>query len=222
VSAERGSLRRAAVLGALAIALALIAVRGVARREAAVDAQIGPVARIVVLVHDVPAGHAIRADDIAYRRVPLRWVAPRTLGTGGEAIGLRTAVALERGTPLVVAVLTSASAQAKDALASGDRVLELLAAGSPRLVQTGSRVDVVRSADGADGSRRTTVVAEGVEVIDVRGADESAADGASQVNVTVRVPRRDALRLAAAQDGSASLRLLPRAAWDKSGLVAAP
>ena len=62
----QGSLRRAAVLAVLAAALALIAVRGVARREAAVQAQIGAVGRIVVLVHDVPQGHAIRPDDIAY------------------------------------------------------------------------------------------------------------------------------------------------------------
>ena len=83
-----------------------------------------------------------------------------------------------------------------------------------------SRVDVVRTASAADGVEKTVVVAEAVEVLDVRPADVPADGGAEQVSVTVRVPRAGALRLAAAQDGGGSLRLLPRASWDKRGLLA--
>jgi Flp pilus assembly protein CpaB len=207
------------VFGALAVALGLVAVRGVAQREAAVAAQIGPIVRVVVLAHDVPADHPLRSDDLAYRQVPLRWVAPTTVGRAGDAVGLRTAVGMQRGTPLTGAVLTSASKQASAALASGDRVLELVAAGSARLVKTGTRVDVVKTAERSDGTKATTVVAESVEVIDVRDTGEPGDDGASQVDVTVRVSRHDALKLAAAQDSGGSLRLLPRAAWDQSALL---
>ncbi len=214
--------RRAAVFAALALALGLVAVRSVAEREAALARQIGPIARIVVLARDVPQDHALRADDLAYRQVPLRWVAPRVLGAAQEAVGLRTVVPLDRGTPVLEAMLRSTDDEASDALASGDRVLELVAVGSPRLVKSGSRVDVVRTTDGGDGSQRTVVVADSVEVLEVRAAPEEDAGGGERIGATVRVPRRDALRLAAAQDGGGNLRLLPRASWDRQRLVRRP
>ena len=122
-------LRRAGVFAALAVALGLVAVRSVGEREAALARQIGPIVRIVVLARDVPQDHALRAEDLAYRRVPLRWVAPRVLGRAGDAVGLHTAAALDRGTPVLEAMLRSTDDDASDALASGDRVLELVAAG---------------------------------------------------------------------------------------------
>lgn len=222
MNARHPQLRRAAVFGALAVALGLVAVRSVAQREAAVARQIGPIARIVVVARDVPEDHPLRAEDLAYRQVPLRWVAPRALGDARQAVGLRAAVRLDRGTPLLESLLRSTDDQASDALASGDRVLELVATGSPRLVKGGSRVDVVRTAQRDDGSERTVVVAESVEVLEVRAAPETSDGGAEQVSVTVRVPRSAALRLAAAQDGGGSLRLLPRASWDKQGLITTP
>ncbi len=222
MNAATAPVRRAAVFGALALALGLVAVRSVAEREAAVARQIGPVVRVVVLARDVPRDHPLRPGDLAYRQMPLRWVPPRVLARAGDAEGLRTAAALDRGTPVLEAMLRSTDEEASDALASGDRVLELVAVGSLRLVKSRSRVDVVQTATGADGSERTKVVAESVEVLDVRAAEEPADGGAEQVSVTVRVPRQAALRLAAAQDGGGSLRLLPRASWDKRALLAAP
>ncbi|MDQ8045454.1 MAG: SAF domain-containing protein [Solirubrobacteraceae bacterium] len=222
MSTGQASLRRAAVFAALAVALGLVAVRGVAEREHRLATAIGPIARIVVLARDVPGDHPLRADDLAYRQVPLRWVAPTTIGDATQGVGLRTAVALDRGTPLLAAVLTSPSQKADDALQSGDRVIELVAAGSVRLVRAGTRVDVVRTVEKGDGGHATTVVADSVDVIDVRAAEDAAGDGASQVDVTLRVSTRDALKLAAAQDGGGSLRLLPRAAWDQQALVTTP
>lgn len=215
---QSGSLRRAVVLAVLAGALAFGAVRAVARREAQIDARIGPVGTIVVVARDVPAGRTLAREDLAYRAVPLRWVAPRTLAAAEDALGLRTVVALGRGTPLLQAVLTSTSQQASAALASGDRVIELVAAGSVRLVRPGARVDVVASASGADGQPRTRVIAEAVEVLEAR---EAEADGDEpRVAVTLRAGRAQALRLAAAGAGDGALRLLPRAAWDRSELGA--
>ena len=222
MTSRQASLRKAAVLGVLALALGLVAVRGVAKREAAVEERIGPVVRVVVLGRDVPGGQSLTASDLAYREMPLRWVAPRTIGEADEAVGLQTTVALERGTPLMGSLVSSPGDQARDALASGDRVLELVAVGSEALVRPGTRVDVVRSGQKADGTRHTNVVAEGVEVIAVREADEPSPDGARQVSVTVRVALDAAVSLTAAQDGDASLRLLPRAAWDRRKLLQAP
>lgn len=210
-------LRRAVVLGLLAAALALVAVRSVARREAAIDARIGPVASVVVVARDLPAGRTLAAADLAYRSVPLRWVPPRTVAAAEDAVGLRTVVALGRGTPVLQSVLTSTSQQASAALASGDRVLELVAAGSTRLVRPGARVDVIAASTAADGSARTRVVAEAVEVLEVRDAESDG--GEPRVSVTLRVGRSEALKLAAADGGDARLRLLPRASWDRGALA---
>jgi Flp pilus assembly protein CpaB len=210
--------RRALVLALLAGALALVAVRAVARREAAIDAQIGAVGAIVVVARDVPAGRTLSVADLAYRDVPVRWAPPRTLTAAEDAVGLRTVVALGRGTPLLQAVLTSTTQEASAALASGDRVLELVAAGSVRLVRPGARVDVVASESGTDGAARPRVVAEAVEVIEAREAESDGDD--PRVAVTLRVARREALALSAADNGSTPLRLLPRASWDRGTLPA--
>lgn len=212
-------LRRALVLALLAGALGLVAVRSVARREAAIDARIGQLGAVVVVARDLPAGRTLKANDLAYRTMPLRWVAPRTLSAAEDAVGLRTVVALGRGTPLLQAVLTSTTQQASEALASGDRVLELVAAGSTRLVRPGARVDVLAATTSAGGQARTRVVAEAVEVLEVREADSDGGD--SRVSVTLRVGRDEALALTAADGGDASLRLLPRASWDRGTLGAA-
>jgi pilus assembly protein CpaB len=209
-------LRRALVLALLAGALGLVAVRMVARREAEIDARIGQLGSVVVVARDVPAGRTLRPADLAYRTMPLRWAPPRTLSAAEDAVGLRTVVALGRGTPLLQAVLTSTSQQASAALASGDRVLELVAAGSTRLVRPGARVDVVAATTGAGGQARTRVVAEAVEVLEVRDAESDGGD--SRVSVTLRVGRDEALALTAADGGDAALRLLPRAAWDRGAL----
>lgn len=221
-SVRRARLQRAAVFAALAAALMVIAVRSVAQGEARLANEIGPIARIVVLARDVPRDHALRAEDLATQDVPLRWVPVRTLDQPQAAVGLHTAVALERGAPLMEALLTSPTDRAQDALASGDRVLELVAAGSGRLLRSGSRVDVVRTSTGASGNRRTSVVASDVEVLEVRTLEQATADGVGQVSATVRVQQRAALALAAAQDGDATLRLLPRAAWNRDELQRAP
>lgn len=218
MNAVAGSpLRRALVLALLAGALGLVAVRAVAQREAAVTARIGPVGAMVVLARDVPAGRTLGMGDLAYRTVPLRWAPPRTVAAAEDAVGLRTVVALGRGTPLLQAVLTSTRQQASAALASGDRVIELLAAGSTRLVRPGARVDVVAAVTSSSGASRTRVVAEAVEVLEVRDADAQGGD--PRVSVTLRVGREEALALTAAGAGEANLRLLPRAAWDRGALT---
>jgi Flp pilus assembly protein CpaB len=204
--------RRAVLLAALAGALALVAVRAVARQEAQIRAEIGPVGTIVVVARDIPAGRTLAPTDLAYRSIPARWAPPRTLTVAEDAVGLRTVVALGRGTPLLQAVLTSTSQQANAALAAGDRVIELVAAGSARLVRPGARVDVVATDADPDGRAQPRIVGQAVEVIEVREAEPEGDD--PRVAVTLRVGRSEALALSAA-DGDGPLRLLPRASWDR-------
>lgn len=212
--------RRAALFAALAGALALVAVRAVAREEAQIRAQIGPVGTVVVVARDIAAGRTLRPADLAYRSIPVRWAPPRTLTAAEDAVGLRTVVALGRGTPLLQSVLTSTSQQASAALASGDRVIELVAAASARLVRPGARVDVVAADADAQGRATPRIVAQAVEVIEARAAEAEGDE--PRVAVTLRVGRREALALTAADSGDAPLRLLPRASWDRQELGSRP
>lgn len=212
--------RRAALFLGLAGALALVAVRAVAREEAEIRAQIGPVGTVVVVARDLSAGRTLQPGDLAYRTMPARWAPPRTLTAAQDAVGLRTVVALSRGTPLLQSVLTSTSQQASAALASGDRVIDLVAAASARLVRPGARVDVVAAESDAGGRATPRIVAEAVEVIEARAAESDGDE--PRVAVTLRVGRREALALTAADSGDAPLRLLPRASWDREELAERP
>jgi hypothetical protein len=78
----------------------------------------------------------------------------------------------------------------------------------------------VSAATGTDGASRPKVVAEAVEVIEAREAEPDGDD--PRVAVTLRVARREALALTAADGGETPLRLLPRAAWDRGTLATTP
>ena len=72
--------RRAALLLGLALVLGGLAASDVARREAALRAQLAPLVDVVVARGDLPAGRALRPDDLAVRRVPPAtrpWARPR-------------------------------------------------------------------------------------------------------------------------------------------------
>src|SRR5215210_5775259 len=62
--------RRAAVLLGFALILGGLAASDVARREAAVRAQLGPAVEVVVARADLAAGRPVAAQDLALRRVP--------------------------------------------------------------------------------------------------------------------------------------------------------
>ena len=65
--------RRAAVLLGLAMVLGGLAASDVAHREAAVRAQLGAPVDVVVARKDLLPGRALRAGDLAVRRVPGRY-----------------------------------------------------------------------------------------------------------------------------------------------------
>jgi pilus assembly protein CpaB len=100
----------------------------------------------------------------------------------------------------------------------GERVAELVAHGSPELVQPGGRVDVLVTRERGDGSGATTLALEDAEVLAARAAGDGGAgsrsDGA-RVAVSLRVTARQAVYLAAAQSFARELRVLPRAAGDR-------
>jgi len=207
--------RRAALLLGLALVLGAFAASDVARREAALRAQLGPLVDVVVARQPLDAGRRIQARDLAVRRVPERF-AP----VGGPAVpelllGQRLAVPVPAGAQVTEHQLARAAAATGPLLRRGERAAEVVAAGSPALVVAGARVDVLVTRDRGDGGPGSTELAlEDVEVLAARRAPATEA-GAPQVAAGLRVTVRQAVYLTAAAAFAREIRLLARAPGDR-------
>jgi pilus assembly protein CpaB len=209
--------RRAIVLLGLALVLGGLAASDVARREAAVRAQLGPAVDVVVARTDLAAGRDVAAGDLAVRRVPVRY-APVGVATMPETlIGRRLAAAVPRGGYVGTSQLESEPDVAGPPVRKGERAAEVVGLGAPDLIVPGARVDVLVTRDGEGGATAGTELAlEDVEVLAARAAGPGAREeGGKRVAATLRVSIRDAVYLAAAQSFAREVRLLPRAAGDR-------
>jgi pilus assembly protein CpaB len=208
--------RRAAVLLGLALVLGGLAASDVARREAAVRAQLGPPVEVVVARADLAAGRLVRAGDLAIRRLPERY-APVGAATVPEVlIGERLAAPVQRGGYLGAALLAAEPGIAGPPVRKGQRAAEVVALGSRSLVVPGARVDVLVTRDGDSGAPAGTVLAlQDLEVLATRAAPPAAGEESGErVAATLRVSVRDAVFLTAAQSFAREVRLLPRMAGD--------
>lgn len=209
--------RRAIALLGLALVLGALAASDVARREAAVRAQLGPAVDVVVARTDLASGRDVSARDLAFRRVPARY-APVGVATVPETlVGRRLAVAVPRGGYLGAGQLATDPDVAGPPVRKGERAAEVVGLGAPDLIVPGARVDVLVTRDGEGGAAAGTELAlEDVEVLAARPAAPAARDdGGKRVAATLRVSVRDAVYLAAAQSFAREVRLLPRAAGDR-------
>ena len=215
--------RRALLLLGLALLLGGLAASDVARREAALQHELGPLIPVVVARAQLPKGTSLTAARLAVRRMPARFVPPGAFSSTAELAGLRTAIAIPRGGFLATTALDDGSQQAAGPpIRTGERVADVVAVGSSALIQEGSRVDVLVSQDEGDGKKGRTVLAlEDVEVLAASPVEPGAGDsgaagsGAERVAASLRVDVRQAVYLAAAQSFARELRLLPRAAGDR-------
>lgn len=218
--------RRALVLGGLALLLGGLAAAEVAGREAALGQRLGNEIPVVVARADVPAGAVFDPHRLGVRRVPARFAPVAAAAAPRELAGLRAAVDVPAGADVAVGMVDSG--EDEDAVAGapvrpGERVAELVAAGSAQLVQPGGRVDVLVTRTGEDGGLGGTELAlEDVEVLAVgpaepaaAGEDAAPATGVMRVAASLRVTLRQAVYLAAAQAFASELRLLPRPAEDR-------
>jgi len=218
--------RRAILLLGLALVLGGLAASDVARREASLDQEIGPLVPVVVARSPIPAGSVLGAARLAVRRVPARFAPPGTFASATELSGLRAAVPVAPGGFLTATAVDDGSAPAAGPpIRRGERVADVTAVASPELVEPGTRVDVLVSREEGDGQPgATTLALEDVEVLAASpvapGAGDGAggagnAGGAPRVAASLRVTLRQAVYLAAAQSFARELRLLPRAAGDR-------
>jgi pilus assembly protein CpaB len=208
--------RRAFVLAGLALVLGALAASDVAGREAALQRRLGPAVPVVVARADLPAGRLVRASDLAIRHVPARYAPAAAFSDPAEAAGLRTTAAVVHGTDLLPAVLADADSAEGTSLRPGQRVADLVAAGPPKLILPGGRVDVLVTRQGSNGeSGSTSLALEDVEVLSASPAGDDSQSGARKVAVSLRVTVRQAVYLAAAQSFAREIRVLPRAASDR-------
>lgn len=210
--------RRALLLGALSLVLGALAASRVAEREREVDRRLGPVVDVVVARRALPEGARLTRDRLAIRSVPGRYAPAGTFAEPAELAGLRAAVPIAAGADLVAGVVDDGSRAARPGapVRAGERVADLVATGSPQLIQPGSHVDVVITRGGDSSPGQTQLALEDVEVLAASAAPGGARDdsGAPKVAASLRVTVRQAVFLAAAQSFARDIRLLPRAPGD--------
>jgi pilus assembly protein CpaB len=207
--------RRGFALAGLALVLGALAASDVSSREAAVDRRLGPAVPVVVARGDLAAGRVVRASDLAIRHVPARYAPAASFADPGEAVGLRTIAAVVHGTDLVPGLLADGDGGGTAALRPGERVAELVAAGPPKLIQPGGRVDVLVTRAASDGtSGSTTLALSGAEVLAAAPANPDGDSGDERVALSLRVTVRQAVYLAAAQSFAHEIRVLPRPPGD--------
>jgi pilus assembly protein CpaB len=204
--------RRAALLLGLALVLGALAASDVARREAALRAQVGPAVDVLVARRPIEAGHRVQAGDLAVRRVPARFAPAGAAAVPELVLGQKLAVPVPAGAAVGENLLATDPTGA--GIRSGERAVEVVAAGSPALVVPGARVDVLVTRErGAGGAGATELALEDVEVLAAHAA-RGGDDAGPQVAATLRVTVRQAVYLAAAGAFAREIRLLPRAAGD--------
>ena len=212
--------RRGLVLLALALACGGLAASQVRERERSVAAKVGPLVPVVVAAREIEADRPLRSGDLALERVPARFVPPDALGSAERLQGARSAVPLAAGSYVTAGALRGAGAGGGGTLAGGQRALEVGVSGGLGLAGAGpgSRVDVLVSVRRHEGSGRTFVALEDVELLELRAASgsELSEDGRPDTALaTLRVSVRQAVYLAAADNFGHELRLLVRPPGDR-------
>lgn len=219
---DRARRRRALVLGGLALVLGGLAATDMAGRERALRERIGEPVPVLVSRAAIDAGAPLRPADLAIRRVPARYAPRGALRSPADATGLRAAVAIAPDTEVLAGMVDDggSSAQAGAPVRRGERIAEVVAAGSPEFVQPGARVDVlVTREDRGGGGGGTALALQDVEVLGAQAAGpaagEEGAGAPARVAASLRVSLRQAVYLAAAQSFAREVRLLPRAPEDR-------
>jgi pilus assembly protein CpaB len=202
--------RRAALLLGLALVLGALAASDVGRREAALRAQVGPAVDVLVARRPLEAGRRVQSGDLAVRRVPERFAPAGAAAVPELMLGQKLAVPVPAGAAVGEHLLLATPSGA--GIRRGERAVQVVAAGSPALVVSGARVDVLVTRErGPGGVGTTELPLEDVEVLAARAA---RGETGPQVAATLRVTVRQAVYLAAAGAFAREIRLLPRAAGD--------
>jgi pilus assembly protein CpaB len=216
-------------LSAACAGLAASLVNGYARQ---VRAQVGPLVPVLVARVGIERGERLTSERassrLSIRRVPERFAPPNALRSPSEAVGLRAASVIAAGDYVGRADLIVATPRVAPPSAAGARLVELPIAGGSALrglLRPGGRVDVLVTSEQAEGSGRTYLALQRIELADLRPHEDGDAaangDGRRADSVaTLRVTLRQAVLLTAAQNFAREVRLVPRPPGDDRRLHA--
>jgi pilus assembly protein CpaB len=229
--------RRALLLLSLALACGGLAASEVGGRVREVERRVGRPVPVVAAARELKAGKEIGRGDLVVREVPERFVPPDAVRGVEEAVGAAPSARLARGAYVTVGALGGGEADSSrpGVLRRGERAVEVNVAGGSPLSESGgpgSRVDVVISTEPRNGSGRTFLALENVELLalgsgsggsgnsDGAGSEAAADDGGgaagrASATATLRVTLRQAVYLTAAENFAREVRLLPRPGGDR-------
>jgi len=175
VALARTLVRRRRLITAVLLVIVAVDLGGALRPGRAAEAS------VVVVTHDLAAGHPIVRSDLAVRAVGAATLPDGTLTRVDEAVGTTLNASVRRGEILTDVRL---SGGVGDRLAAGEVAapVRLADGGLGSVLEVGQRVDIV--ATSPEGSSRT--VASGVRVISVPATE--AIDPMSGVLVVFAVP----------------------------------
>jgi pilus assembly protein CpaB len=196
--------RRAVLLLGFALLLGALAASDVASREARLRDALAPLADVLVARERIAAGAIVSADRLAVRQVPARYAPVGAISDPAAVTGQRAAVVIGAGADITASQLAAPAAAPE--LRPGQRIVDLVAAGSARLVTAGSRADVLVTREG--GSTRLAL--EGVVVVAATRAPPDPSSGLPRVQASLLVSVRQAVYLTEAQAFAREIRLLPR------------
>jgi pilus assembly protein CpaB len=221
--------RPAALLGLSAVCagLAVSLMNGYAND---VRSSVGPLEAVVVARRPLDRGTTLRRARVmaalGTRSVPARFVPAGTLRAPGDAIGLRTLVAIPAGGYVGAAELGSAGGSRSRVIhgSSGpaSRVVEISVTAVSSLapiLHPGARVDVLVTSERGPGSPRTYLALQRLELVGLRSAGAAPLGDAGSAHrdavAALRVTLRQAVLLTAAQNFARELRIVPRAPGDE-------
>lgn len=199
--------RRAALLIGLALIMGALAAADIGGREARLRQSLQPIVDVVVARSDIGAGTVIGDAALTTRRVPSRYAPTVAVAERRALEGAIAAVDIPAGSDVSRAHIRARGAAPE--LRAGERIVDVVAVGSPRLVIAGSRVDVLVTRDGSG----TRLALENAEVMSSRPA-EVQDGGPARVAAGLRVTVRQAVYLTSAQSFAREIRLLPRGVED--------
>jgi len=158
-----------------------------------------PGTAVLTAAHDLAAGAAVRAEDLAVVRMPAGLVPEGALADGSAAVGRLVAGAVRAREPLTDVRLVGPGLLAALGLDGLVAVpVRLADPAAAALLRPGDRVDVLAASTGADGPPAAAVVAAAAPVLTV----PEQAEGAEGALVVLAAAPAAAARLASAEVSS--------------------
>jgi Flp pilus assembly protein CpaB len=218
---------RAIAFASAAVACAALAAAVAGGYRADVESQFGPLRAAVVARARLPAGEALRPQDLPrlleVRRIPERFAPPGAVTSPEQVIGRSPTAAIPAGAYVLAGQLgvpRAPNERDSPRLRGGRQPVEIAVTGAEALAAAGEdprgrRVDVIVTTEPGPnrGSGRTYVAAERVELLALAQSDRGAGDalpGTATWTATLALRRAQALRLIQAENFARQVRLIRR------------